>query len=80
MLKTHGQITDTECLISVYRQSKICGFARINFIAAKLNTDSATPLAVLKKLSDSGFVKIENYGLIFLTDYGKSHIQKLYEN
>lgn len=77
MIKTHEHITDEECLLSVYRQSKISGFARVNFICAKLNTDSDTTLGILKKLSDSGLVKIENYGLVSLTDFGLSEIRSM---
>lgn len=77
MLKTHEHITDDECLLSVYRQSKISGFARINFITARLNTDSATALGALKKLSDSGYIKIESYGMVSLTDFGRSRVEAL---
>lgn len=77
MIKTHDHITDEECLISVYRQSKISGFARVNFISAKLNTDSDTTLGILKKLSDSGLIKIESYGFVSLTDFGLSKVEAI---
>ncbi len=77
MIQTHEHVTAEECLISVYRQSKISGFARLNFISARLNTDFSTTQNILKKLSDKGLIKIESYGMVFLTDYGKSHAEAL---
>ncbi len=72
MIKTHELISDEECLISVYRQSKISGFARVNFICAKLGSDFDATLGILKRLSDSGLVRIESYGHVFLTEHGLS--------
>ncbi len=77
MIKAHETVSDEECLLSLYRQSKIAGFARINFLSAKLCTDFDTTLGILKGLSDSGLVRIENYGHIFLTEYGLSKVRSL---
>jgi len=55
----------------ISRHSKEVGFIRINTLAELLNVKASSATKMVQKLSESGFLDYEKYGIIFLTEKGK---------
>ena len=56
----------------IYRCCESTGFIKLNKLAQNLNVRDSSASKMMKKLGDIGFIKYEPYGVISLTDEGKS--------
>jgi Mn-dependent DtxR family transcriptional regulator len=56
----------------VYRLSEKIGFTRIHELAKALNVQPPSATKMVQKLSELNFVKYEKYGIIILTEEGKT--------
>jgi len=70
----HEQITASmeDYLEMIYRLSEKEGYVRVNQLAEKLNVQAPSVSRVAKKLAALGMLDYQRYGLILLTDKGKT--------
>jgi DtxR family Mn-dependent transcriptional regulator len=60
-----------DCLKMIFLNSKITGYTRINFLAARLNVSPACASGTVRRLKEMGLVEFEKYGMISLTQEGR---------
>lgn len=72
--KGHKILTNSmeDYLEMIYRKSIKDGYTRMNILAESLNVQASSASKMVQKLSKLGFVKYEKYGVIMLTEEGKS--------
>lgn len=56
----------------IYRCSQNDEFVRLNKIAQMLNVRDSSASKMMKKLGELGLIKYERYGMIILTEHGKT--------
>lgn len=56
----------------IYRNSLREGYLRINKLAEFLNVKASSASKMVQKLGEIGLVKYERYGIVLLTDSGKT--------
>ena len=59
-----------ECLKMIFINSKITGYTRINFLAAKLDVSPSCAAGTVCRLKEKGLAEFEKYGLVYLTREG----------
>ena len=71
-LQNAGGLTDTmeDYLEMICRQARTEGYARINFLAQRLNVRPSSASKMVYQLRDLGLVAFEKYGLIRPTSAG----------
>ena len=60
-----------DCLKMIFINSKITGYTRINFLAARLNVSPSCAAGTVRRLKEMGLVEFEKYGIISLTQEGR---------
>jgi len=56
----------------IYRDCLVDGFARVNTLADQLNVRASSVSRTVRKLADMNYIKYRKYGIIQLTEKGKS--------
>jgi Mn-dependent transcriptional regulator len=74
MKKEYDSLTASmeDYLEMIYRLSQQIGFTRIHELAKALNVQPPSATKMVQKLSELKFVDYEKYGMIILTDSGKT--------
>jgi Mn-dependent DtxR family transcriptional regulator len=74
MKKEYDTLTASmeDYLEMIYRLSEKIGFTRIHDLAKSLNVQPPSATKMVQKLSEFKFVKYERYGIIILTEDGRS--------
>ncbi|MCT8977121.1 transcriptional regulator MntR [Clostridium sp. CX1] len=74
MKKEYDTLTASmeDYLEMIYRLSEQIGFTRIHDLAKSLNVQPPSATKMVQKLAELKFVKYEKYGIIILTEDGKS--------
>ncbi|KZL91229.1 transcriptional regulator MntR [Clostridium magnum] len=74
MKKEYDTLTASmeDYLEMIYRLSQQIGFTRIHELAKALNVQPPSATKMVQKLSELKFVNYEKYGIIILTDSGKT--------